>query len=351
MLEAIGQTPAVSGGAEIALNGLASAVRGIGNELDNVITGSGAANWLDGAAGADTLQGGAGDDTYVVDNTDDVVIEGATGGVDTIRTSVQLGGALVDNVENLALTGNAAINAIGNAAANVLDGNGAANILDGLGGADLMRGGKGDDHYVVDSLQDQVIEVAAAGRDTVESAVSFVLGANFEDLLLTGGAQSGTGNTGANLLRGSGGDNRLDGKAGNDVLVGGGGRDILVGGSGGDHFRFEHLGDSGSSSAFAGPYADADIEQVAQEADLIVDFSRVAGDRIDLHGLVDGLDVPALTFVGNQGFSDAWQVRYEYATYSKVGLLWVNADADTETAEFVVAIQGVRLIEARDLIL
>lgn len=328
-----------------------SAVRGIGNGLDNLITGSAAPNWLDGAAGADTLQGGAGDDTYVIDDTGDVVIEGARGGLDTIRTSVQLQGGLVQHVENLVLTGSAAIDAIGNAAANVLDGNGAANTLDGQGGADLMRGGGGDDTYVVDHLQDSVVEMASAGRDTVVSAVSFVLGANIEDLVLTGSAQSGTGNAGANLLRGSAGDNRLDGKAGNDVLVGGAGRDILTGGSGADRFVFETLSDSRSPSAFAGTYHDAGIDQVAREADVITDFSRVAGDRIDLHGLVDGQDVPALTFVGNQGFSGAWQVRYEYATHSKVGLLWVNADSDTETAEFVVAIQGVRLIEARDLIL
>ena len=43
------------------------------------------------------------------------------------------------NVENLTLTGTAAINGTGNALANILIGNGAANILNGGAGADTMQ--------------------------------------------------------------------------------------------------------------------------------------------------------------------------------------------------------------------
>jgi len=57
---------------------------GVGNDLDNVITGNSGNNVLDGSAGADTLIGGAGDDTYYIDNLLDVITEGVAGGTDTV---------------------------------------------------------------------------------------------------------------------------------------------------------------------------------------------------------------------------------------------------------------------------
>ncbi|MGB8598821.1 MAG: calcium-binding protein [Burkholderiales bacterium] len=204
-----------------------AAINGTGNELANTLTGNIGNNVLDGGLGADNMAGGAGNDTYIVDNIGEVVVEAANAGIDSINSSVSY--ALAANVENLVLTGTGNINASGNDQNNTLTGNGGNNVLDGGLGADSMAGGLGNDTYIVDNIGDVVTELANAGNDTVQSSINYTLGANVENLTLTGTADlNGNGNELANALVGNSGNNVLDGGLGVDSMTGGLGNDTYV---------------------------------------------------------------------------------------------------------------------------
>ena len=69
-----------------------------------------------------------------------------------------------------------------------------------------MRGGLATATDVGAALSDVVTELASGGNDTFETTLSYTLGAELENLLLTGaGAVNGTGNSLANVLTGNGG--------------------------------------------------------------------------------------------------------------------------------------------------
>ncbi|MER8628409.1 hypothetical protein NKH55_01335 [Mesorhizobium opportunistum] len=119
---------------------------------------------LDGGTGADTLKGNAGNDSYIVDDAGDQVIEVASEGTDTVLSSVTYTISDAD-VENLTLTGTAAINGTGNSANNVLIGNLAANTIYGNDGNDSIYGGAGNDVLSGGNGNDSVY--SGAGNDYI----------------------------------------------------------------------------------------------------------------------------------------------------------------------------------------
>src|SRR5919199_3511717 len=80
---------------------------------------------LVGGHGNDSLVGGLGNNTYIVNSFTDTIKESLNGGIDTVQSSVIF--ALGDNLENLTLTGNSAINGYGNSLNNCIKGNAANN--------------------------------------------------------------------------------------------------------------------------------------------------------------------------------------------------------------------------------
>lgn len=281
----------------LILTGTAS-IDGTGNSLANRITGNTGDNALDGAGGADWLGGGAGNDSYVIDDAGDVVVEAFDAGIDDVRASVSC--TLSANVENLALTGLAAINGTGNeldnritgnSMNNVLTGDAGNDILDGGLGSDTLIGGSGDDTYYVNIGSDTVVENPCNGTDTVHASVSYTLADNLENLLLDGMlAVTGTGNTGNNYLRGSDSANILDGSAGNDLLEGGNGLDVLNDLSGKGYLNggadSDSLTGGASNQLFIGGTGQ-DVVTTGNGADIVA-FNR--GDGIDIVNGGSGTD-------------------------------------------------------------
>lgn len=198
-----------------------SGIDATGNTLANVLTGNTGNNVLDGKSGADTMIGGNGNDTYVVDNSADQVVETNSSWTQIDKVVASVSYTLGSNLENLDLTGSSPLAGLGNYRANVMNGNISSNTLNGGTGADTMTGGDGNDTYIVDNTGDVVVETnnSLSQIDMVATSISYVLGANLENLRLLGtGNINGTGNGLNNKLYANAGNNILDGQGGSDTV-------------------------------------------------------------------------------------------------------------------------------------
>lgn len=181
-----------------------------------LITGTGFDDTYNGDADDETFNGGVGNDTILGDGGDDTL--NGDGAEDTIN-----GGA-----------GNDAIN--------------------GGTDADAMTGGLGNDTFSVDHAGDTTVEASGEGTDTVNTSISYTLGAgeSIEVFNSTGSGLSLTGNDEAQTINGDGGDNTLNGAGGNDTLDGGAGVDAMSGGMGDDTYWVDDSADTVSEASGEG---------------------------------------------------------------------------------------------------
>lgn len=177
-----------------------NARNGLGNDLDNIITGNDAGDALRGFGGRDQLMGGAGNDLLDAGDGDDV-LQGSLGN-DTLN-----GGA-----------GNDTVNEVGDFDFTVND-------------------------TQLDSFdRDAIANPKHFGTDTLQSIERVnLIGGNLPNQL------DATDFTGTAALFGNNGSDVLIGGHGADELFGGAGNDQLTGGQGADHFVFK-----GNPTRFSG---------------------------------------------------------------------------------------------------
>jgi Ca2+-binding RTX toxin-like protein len=209
----------------------------IGFNGDDQIDLLGGDDTYDGLSGVDQINGGAGNDTL------------RAGG--PIGTNI--GGSRIDGG-----SGNDLLTA--GYGQDTLSGGDDADTLNGGGGDDALDGGNGSDKLYGDDGDDTLF-----GGDRITSS-----SADTADLL--------DGGAGDDQLNGWYGDDTLLGGAGNDVLNGSFDADTLTGGAGADIF-------------FYGSPIEGD--------DVILDFSRAQGDKIDFSGNDSNLN-------GRDGITSWW---------------------------------------------
>lgn len=241
----------------------------IGGGYDDAITGTAGANVLEGGGGDDVLTAGGGRDTASYSTSTRAVTVDLR--VATAQYTSGAGSDLLSGFENLT----------GGSGNDSLYGDARSNVLIGGAGNDLLNGRLGFDIVSYESATERVqvsLAIRSAqpaggtnGTDTI-SNVEGLRGTAFDDGL--------EGDNGANTLAGLDGNDVLVGGTGNDTLTGGAGIDRMRAGLGSDIFDFDRTSDSSWDAR-----------------DIILDFSRAEGDRIDL------TTIDARPLAGHQEFA------------------------------------------------
>jgi Ca2+-binding RTX toxin-like protein len=299
-----------------------------GNALGNVISGGDGNDVIDGGGGADTMIGGLGDDSYFVDDENDLVVEDADGGYDTVTTALSTY-VLPANVERLIYTGTAPLTVTGNQGDNVINGSAGADLfLLQQGGEDTVSAGAGNDGFYLGAELSQgdqldggegVDQVAIQGNYGTfgPDEAPFTLGAgnlvDIEVLNLLSGSDTRFGDSGGNsysynlklvdanvaagrLLRinwsqlGAGEDVTLDASEETDgsfFVLGGAGVDRITFGAGNDAAYFS----TGRFSATDRIDGGAGYDEVALRGDYTLAFEADTITNVEFLGFLSASDL------------------------------------------------------------
>jgi len=303
-----------------------------GNNQANVLWGMEGNDVLIGGAGGDEIDGGEGIDTasyqwssagVTVSLMDNTASGGDAAGDQLSNIEILIGSAYADTLSgddgDNALDGRGGENTLygyggsdslwggedddtldGGDGTDVLKGFGGNDVLDGGDEADQMWGGAGNDHYFVDDTADVVTEYAGEGIDTINAAINYTLGDEFENLVLLPGrgSLSGTGNDLDNAIIGNEGDNVLNGGGGVDTLKGLGGADILDGGTSADIM----FGGEGYDIYIVDDAGDVVTEHAGEGFDMVqtsVSYALNAGSEVEVL-YADQTTTAAINLVGNE---------------------------------------------------
>ena len=254
---------------------------GIGNDLDNEISGGGGndrllggagRDWLTGGAGNDTLIGGDGDDAYVFDSGTDRAVERESGGtsdtvivgaasatigrfIEYVTVTADFGVSVIGGKETWNYQGGDGNDTLRGSDGNdsfmgfqgddlLIGGNG-DDIFIGGDGADRMEGGAGADEYMWVRAGDVIVEAQDGGYDHVLlDDRTLVLADNLEAVTLRVVGATVTGNDQ---------DNFFDFES-FSAIVG----TVISGGAGNDTFRVvtANLGVHGANATLSGGLGD-----------------------------------------------------------------------------------------------
>jgi Ca2+-binding RTX toxin-like protein len=190
-------------------------------------------------------------------------------------------------------------------------------------GNDVLRGTSGDDTFGGGDGDDRIFGMAGADK---------LYGDKGNDRLSGGG--------GADQLSGGAGDDKLVGDAGRDLVMGGTGKDALYGGAGPDTFRFVP-GDTGATR---------------ETADIIYDFSRAQGDKIDLSAFDTNATrggIQPFLFVGSADLTPGGgKLGGELHYVQAGGYTYVEGDANRDgVVDMVISLKGTIDLVAADFLI
>lgn len=227
-------------------------------------------------------------------------------------TTWQIGGRVAFKIEDLGIT--IAALRLSTDPADLLLAD--ADTYYGHRGDDVMNLGRGNDTYF-----------AGSGRDTLTE-----LGAGADKLYGQAGSDNIHAGGGADVVDGGGHEDTLYGEAGNDTIIGGHGRDHLFGGQGADRFVYKALKESVTGTL----------------RDVIYDFARGQGDKIDLSAIDANGNTAGngtFKFIGAKAFGGTHgELRFADSI--------VSGDANGDrVADFEIRVESMTPLSKADFIL